>query len=200
MAEYVAHGPDYLLTDHLRSVADLTASFLLCAGKPWGYPIGWWRLALHTMVAATATGCESAVTDAHRQSTNDMRFEFSRGHDAHQSTQARKDCPRYKNAGPDESKLNVLRTLPRITLPSGVGRPPILLRQRDRAAVLDAKRSDWFWPVSAGNSAEEFDQQAIHGLGGFVLHPVAGTGYKLDAHIRLEATARIHSRVHAGMR
>jgi CRISPR-associated endonuclease/helicase Cas3 len=43
MGKYVAHGPDHLLTDHLRSVAGLTASFVSPAARPWGYLAGLWH-------------------------------------------------------------------------------------------------------------------------------------------------------------
>lgn len=43
MDKHIAHGPDHLLMDHLRSVADLTASFLVCPAKPWGHLAGLWH-------------------------------------------------------------------------------------------------------------------------------------------------------------
>jgi len=43
MHEHIAHGPDHALIDHLRSVADLTASALPSQAKPWGHLAGLWH-------------------------------------------------------------------------------------------------------------------------------------------------------------
>jgi CRISPR-associated endonuclease/helicase Cas3 len=43
MTKYIAHGPDHLLTDHLESVAALTASFSVSTAKPWGHLAGLWH-------------------------------------------------------------------------------------------------------------------------------------------------------------
>lgn len=43
MHRYIAHGPDHSLTDHLRSVADLTALVLPSQAKPWGRLAGLWH-------------------------------------------------------------------------------------------------------------------------------------------------------------